>query len=154
MEPSLSAGSSQRGASVKWTAKLIWPDGGGSAARPGVAAHGTKDRSNAARSVRPRDFLTMPLSIDLNVFSPRLPARSERLGSNGALSTFGGRGMRDSLSLCEGRGRGEGAEERSCLGSGRHIEMAAREMWLEPLCCWSQSACRKPSEMRSSGKTC
>src|SRR6516162_10146589 len=92
MEPSLSAGSSQRGASVKWTAKLIWPDGGGSAARPGVAAHGTKDRSNAARSVRPRDFLTMPLSVDLplNVFSPRLPARSERLGSNGALSTFGG----------------------------------------------------------------
>src|SRR5215470_20385411 len=92
MEPSLSAGSSQRGASVKWTAKLIWPDGGGSAARPGVAAHGTKDRSNAARSVRPRDFLTMPLSIDLNVFSPRLPARSERLGSNGASPPSGGEG--------------------------------------------------------------
>src|SRR5215470_2469093 len=63
MEPSLSAGSSQRGASVKWTAKLIWPAGGESAARPGVAAHGTKDKSNATRVVRRRNFLTMPLSI-------------------------------------------------------------------------------------------
>ncbi len=40
--------------------------------------------------------------------------------------------MRYPLSLAEEEGRGEGARERTCAEL-RHIEMAAREMWLAPL---------------------
>src|SRR5262249_36347481 len=128
MEPSLSAGSSQRGASVKWTAKLIWPDGGGSAARARLAAQARQASRTATIILEPRDFV-----IDSPSPCP-LPLR--------------GRGMRDPLSLCEGEGRGEGADGRPCAdslslceGEGRgegarsahgrslrHIEMAAREM--------------------------
>src|SRR5262249_58100935 len=47
-------------------------------------------------------------------------------------SPLRGRGMRGSLSLCEGGGWGEGAGRTSCA-ERRRIGMAAREMRLSPL---------------------
>src|SRR5262252_786644 len=119
MEPSLSAGSSQRGASVKWTAKLIWPAGGGSAARAKLMAQAREAKNSATRRVRPRGFFTIAPPPSAPSPCP-LPLRG------------GGALMRGALSLWEGEGWGEGARERSCE-SGRHIEIAAREMWLAPL---------------------
>src|SRR5215470_3995017 len=118
MEPSLSAGSSQRGASVKWTAKLIWPAGGGSAAVARLAAHARQTVSNATKSPRPCSLFTAHLSPSSPSPCP-LPLRGR--GMHRPLPLAQGEGRvgvwrcahaRAPLSLAEGEGRGEGARER------------------------------------------
>src|SRR5215470_16510420 len=102
---SVSAGSSQRVASVTWTANVTVPAGW---AQTGDARRMT--RAAEQRMCRHQRFIAPPAQIHRPLTISALASPLEASGSarTATLAPDGGEGIDGSLSLGEGEGRGEG----------------------------------------------